>query len=75
MFKLPHAKSPLALWQAHYVKRRIDGNPAGTDGRTGADGHTRRRDSRYSTAKVGGKGLFVLEIALLEKALISPCTL
>lgn len=68
-FKNCHTpKSPCAL-AGTLCQRRIDGNPSGTDGRTGADGHTRRRDSRYSLAKVGGKGLFVkeLEIALLEK--------
>ncbi len=73
-FKTTRQKS-LALWQAHYVKDALMATHPGLTVELVPMAH--RGDVILDTAKVGGKGLFVkeLEIALLENALISPCTL
>lgn len=61
-------KSPLALWQAHYVKSALLKNYPGIT--VELIGMLTQADKLLSTplAKIGGKGLFVkeLEIALLE---------
>lgn len=68
VLRIATRQSPLALWQAHYVKQRLEGNhpqltvelvPMVTRGDIILD---------TPLAKVGGKGLFVkeLELALLE---------
>ena len=65
-------KSPLALWQAEFVKARLQEQHPGLDVQLVA--MTTRGDVLLDTplAKVGGKGLFVkeLEMAMLEGALI-----
>ncbi len=62
-------KSPCAL-AGTLCQRRIDGNPSGTDGRTGADGHTRRRDP--DTGESGRYKSFVaFRKRAAENALIS----
>ena len=61
-------KSPLALWQAHFVRDALMSAHAGLD--VEIIGMTTRGDKILDTplAKIGGKGLFVkeLELALLE---------
>ena len=61
-------KSPLALWQAHFVRDALMNAHAGLD--VEIIGMTTRGDKILDTplAKIGGKGLFVkeLETALLE---------
>lgn len=61
-------KSPLALWQAEYVKARLEALHDGLE--VELLGMTTRGDKILDTplAKVGGKGLFVkeLEVAMLE---------
>jgi len=61
-------KSPLALWQAEYVKARLEALHA--ELKVELLGMTTKGDKILDTplAKVGGKGLFVkeLEVALLE---------
>ena len=61
-------KSPLALWQAHFVRDALMKAHAGLD--VEIIGMTTRGDKILDTplAKIGGKGLFVkeLETALLE---------
>ncbi|MGB0450444.1 MAG: hydroxymethylbilane synthase [Porticoccaceae bacterium] len=61
-------KSPLALWQAEFVKARLQAHNAELDVQLVA--MTTRGDVLLDTplAKVGGKGLFVkeLEVAMLE---------
>ena len=68
VLRIATRQSPLALWQAHYVKQRLEANhpqltvelvPMVTRGDIILD---------TPLAKVGGKGLFVkeLELALLE---------
>jgi hydroxymethylbilane synthase len=74
VLRIATRQSPLALWQAHYVKERLS-LPSGT----GVElvPMVTRGDVILDTplAKVGGKGLFVkeLELAMLEGAPISPC--
>ncbi|PMM08873.1 hydroxymethylbilane synthase [Vibrio breoganii] len=62
-------KSPLALWQAHYVKSRLE--EIHTDLDVELVTMVTKGDIILDTplAKVGGKGLFVkeLEVAMLEK--------
>lgn len=62
-------KSPLALWQADYVKSRLQALHPNLE--VELVGFTTRGDKILDTplAKVGGKGLFVkeLEVALLEE--------
>jgi len=62
-------KSPLALWQAEYVKARLIDIHPGLE--VELVGMTTRGDKILDTplAKVGGKGLFVkeLEVAMLEE--------
>lgn len=61
-------KSPLALWQAHFVRDAL--TKAHSDLEVEIIGLTTRGDKILDTplAKIGGKGLFVkeLEVALLE---------
>ena len=61
-------KSPLALWQAEYVKARLQHHNPGLQVELVA--MSTRGDKLLDTplAKVGGKGLFVkeLELAMLE---------
>ena len=61
-------KSPLALWQAEYVKARLQQHNPGLQVELVA--MSTRGDKLLDTplAKVGGKGLFVkeLELAMLE---------
>ena len=61
-------KSPLALWQAHYVKTALEKTHGGLNVELLA--MSTRGDKILDTplAKVGGKGLFVkeLEHAMLE---------
>ena len=61
-------KSPLALWQANYVKRRLEEIHAGIE--VSILGMTSKGDQLldHPLYKVGGKGLFVkeLETALLD---------
>jgi hydroxymethylbilane synthase len=66
--RLATRKSPLALWQAHYVKRRLqDAHP---DLNVEILGMTTEGDLRTGTrlASIGGKGLFMKE---LEQALLA----
>jgi hydroxymethylbilane synthase len=69
-------ESPLALWQAYFVRDALGAAHPGID--VELLGMTSRGDQVLDVplAKVGGKGLFVkeLETALLDGARISPCT-
>lgn len=60
-------QSPLALWQAHYVKKRLETTHAGLE--VELLGLTTQGDRIIDSplAKIGGKGLFVKE---LEEALL-----
>lgn len=60
-------KSPLALWQAHYVKHILEANCPGLE--ISIHGIVTEGDKLLTTplADIGGKGLFVKE---LEKALL-----
>ncbi|URN99140.1 hydroxymethylbilane synthase [Leclercia adecarboxylata] len=68
VLRIATRQSPLALWQAHYVKQRLEACHAGL--RVELVPMVTRGDVILDTplAKVGGKGLFVkeLELALLE---------
>ncbi len=68
VFRIATRQSPLALWQAHYVKQRLMACHPGL--RVELVPMVTRGDVILDTplAKVGGKGLFVkeLELALLE---------
>ena len=68
VLRIATRQSPLALWQAHYVKQRLKACHAGL--RVELVPMVTRGDVILDTplAKVGGKGLFVkeLELALLE---------
>ena len=68
VLRIATRQSPLALWQAHYVKQRLEACHA--DLRVELVPMVTRGDVILDTplAKVGGKGLFVkeLELALLE---------
>jgi hydroxymethylbilane synthase len=68
LIRIATRESPLALWQAHHVKARLEALYPGC--RVELLGLTTRGDLILdrSLAKVGGKGLFVkeLETALLE---------
>ncbi|VYU54232.1 Porphobilinogen deaminase [Metakosakonia massiliensis] len=68
VLRIATRQSPLALWQAHYVKGRLEAHHAGL--RVELVPMVTRGDVILDTplAKVGGKGLFVkeLELALLE---------
>ncbi len=68
MLRIATRKSPLALWQANYVKAALEQAHPGLNVELLA--MTTRGDKILDTplAKVGGKGLFVkeLEIAMLE---------
>jgi hydroxymethylbilane synthase len=68
VLRIATRQSPLALWQAHYVKQRLETCHAGL--RVELVPMVTRGDVILDTplAKVGGKGLFVkeLELALLE---------
>ena len=68
VLRIATRQSPLALWQAHYVKQRLEACHEGL--RVELVPMVTRGDVILDTplAKVGGKGLFVkeLELALLE---------
>ncbi|RCW95750.1 MULTISPECIES: hydroxymethylbilane synthase [Kosakonia] len=68
VLRIATRQSPLALWQAHYVKERLEANHPGLT--VELVPMVTRGDVILDTplAKVGGKGLFVkeLELALLE---------
>ena len=68
VLRIATRQSPLALWQAHYVKQRLEACHSGL--RVELVPMVTRGDVILDTplAKVGGKGLFVkeLELALLE---------
>jgi len=68
VLRIATRQSPLALWQAHYVKQRLEACHSGL--RVELVPMVTRGDVILDTplAKVGGKGLFVkeLETALLE---------
>ena len=68
VLRIATRKSPLALWQANYVKQALELNH--DDLQVELVSMTTRGDEILDTplAKVGGKGLFVkeLEVALLE---------
>lgn len=68
VLRIATRQSPLALWQAHYVKQRLEACHTGL--RVELVPMVTRGDVILDTplAKVGGKGLFVkeLELALLE---------
>ncbi|MEG1210754.1 MAG: hydroxymethylbilane synthase [Leclercia sp.] len=68
VLRIATRQSPLALWQAHYVKQRLEACHVGL--RVELVPMVTRGDVILDTplAKVGGKGLFVkeLELALLE---------
>ncbi|WP_313628102.1 hydroxymethylbilane synthase [Kosakonia sp.] len=68
VLRIATRQSPLALWQAHYVKGRLEANHPGLT--VELVPMVTRGDVILDTplAKVGGKGLFVkeLELALLE---------
>ncbi|QHM96894.1 hydroxymethylbilane synthase [Kosakonia sacchari] len=68
VLRIATRQSPLALWQAHYVKERLEANHPGLT--IELVPMVTRGDVILDTplAKVGGKGLFVkeLELALLE---------
>ncbi len=68
VLRIASRNSPLALWQANYVKRELE--TAHPDLVVQIIGFTTQGDRILDTAlsKVGGKGLFVkeLEVALLE---------
>lgn len=68
VLRIATRQSPLALWQAHYVKQRLEACHTGL--RVELVPMITRGDVILDTplAKVGGKGLFVkeLELALLE---------
>ncbi|MCU3985782.1 hydroxymethylbilane synthase [Enterobacter mori] len=68
VLRIATRQSPLALWQAHYVKQRLEACHSGL--RVELVPMVTRGDVILDTplAKVGGKGLFVkeLEMALLE---------
>ncbi|MBV1930219.1 MAG: hydroxymethylbilane synthase [Porticoccaceae bacterium] len=68
ILRIASRNSPLALWQANYVKSTLESAHAGLD--VTIIGFTTQGDRVLDTAlsKVGGKGLFVkeLEVALLE---------
>jgi len=68
LIRIATRESPLALWQAHYVKDQLQRHHAGL--RVELIGMTTRGDQMLDSplAKVGGKGLFVkeLETAMLE---------
>jgi hydroxymethylbilane synthase len=68
VLRIATRQSPLALWQAHYVKERLEAHHAGLT--VELVPMVTRGDVILDTplAKVGGKGLFVkeLELALLE---------
>ena len=63
-----------ALWQAEYVKARLEQAHPGLR-HPGADGQSRRQAARRPLAKIGGKGLFVkeLETACWRTKPTSPC--
>jgi len=69
VLRIATRKSPLALWQAEYVKSRLEQAHSGLT--VELIGMTTKGDVILDTplAKVGGKGLFVkeLEVAMLEK--------
>ena len=69
IIRIATRKSPLALWQAEYVKAQLEKLHPGIQ--VELLGMTTRGDKILDTplAKVGGKGLFVkeLEVAMLEK--------
>ena len=69
VLRIATRQSPLALWQAHYVKQRLEACHTGL--RVELVPMVTRGDVILDTplAKVGGKGLFVkeLEQALYEK--------
>lgn len=66
--RIASRNSPLAMWQAHYVKRALEQTWSGLD--VVIVGFTTQGDRILDTAlsKIGGKGLFVkeLEVALME---------
>ena len=68
VLRIATRQSPIALWQAHYVKQRLEACHSGL--RVELVPMVTRGDVILDTplAKVGGKGLFVkeLELALLE---------
>lgn len=68
VLRIATRQSPFALWQAHYVKQRLEACHSGL--RVELVPMVTRGDVILDTplAKVGGKGLFVkeLELALLE---------
>ncbi len=68
ILRIASRNSPLALWQANYVKSALESVHVGLD--VMIIGFTTQGDRILDTAlsKVGGKGLFVkeLEVALLE---------
>ncbi|MCG8670570.1 MAG: hydroxymethylbilane synthase [Pseudomonadales bacterium] len=69
VIRIATRKSPLALWQAEFVKAELEKHHPGLQ--VELLGMTTRGDKILDTplAKVGGKGLFVkeLEVAMLEK--------
>tara|TARA_R110000787_G_scaffold75748_3_gene167550 strand:+ start:29583 stop:30563 length:981 start_codon:yes stop_codon:yes gene_type:complete len=66
--RIASRNSPLAMWQAHFVKRALEQAWSGLD--VVIIGFTTQGDRILDTAlsKIGGKGLFVkeLEVALME---------
>lgn len=68
ILRIATRKSPLAMWQAEYVKARLEALHEGLE--VELLGMTTKGDKILDTplAKVGGKGLFVkeLEVAMLE---------
>jgi hydroxymethylbilane synthase len=77
VLRIATRQSPLALWQAHYVKDRLMARHPGL--RVELVPMVTRGDVILDTplAKVGGKGFFVKELELAicwRTAPISPCT-
>ncbi len=68
LVRIATRESPLALWQAHFVKNQLQKHHPGLS--VELIGMTTRGDQMLDSplAKVGGKGLFVkeLEVAMLE---------
>lgn len=61
-------KSPLALWQAHYVKQRLQQTTPGLEVQLVEIVTSGDRHLATALAKIGGKGLFLKE---LEQALLA----